>query len=420
MSITLMAYPMAFLIEPEKAKNETLKLASCHSILNETAAKKNLKYIKVLTNLEYKHIKYLMQLIDCSEIQKDVYYLPSGVTVEWVNRGKYLYANIGGNVSSKILQIEGESFFKNLDSIAGKNVRLINSFEFFYYDYDTSYTSIPQIYSALKEQGAEQIFSTSDNEIIANLNGQNIKYFRRLQDETFTLEVEQKISILNIGDVGEVEGITITTGLTNLKIKTNIKPEELKKLLEKANYLFYELNGQTPLKNSNATLNWVLKNGYYIAEFSGANNTAITKEAEIIFRKLNIAAGRDLRFVNDTSTAVYTYATNYTDKGILLNTLIEHGAQEISEIGDEVSCVLFGMEMIYYKKNQSNGYTLDITQISDKSECEDLIKDLNEEYGLNIQEMTYNKIKERLEKENMCLESEVIMEDNSIVLTIDI
>ena len=38
---------------------------------------------------------------------------------------------------------------------------------------------------------------------------------------------------------------------------------------------------------------------------------------------------------------------------------------------------------IYYKKDGSNGYTLDVTQVSDKAECEDLINDLNDEYGLN-------------------------------------
>jgi hypothetical protein len=135
---------------------------------------------------------------------------------------------------------------------------------------------------------------------------------------------------------------------------------------------------------------------------------------------MNIAAGRDLRRINDVSTTVYTYTTNYTDKGTLLNTLTEHGAEEIAENGDEISCKLYGMEMVYYKKSGSNGYTLDITQISNVSECESLINDLNDEYGLNIQEMTYNKIKERLDKENMRLESETVMDDNSIVLTIDV
>ena len=76
--------------------------------------------------------------------------------------------------------------------------------------------------------------------------------------------------------------------------------------------------------------------------------------------------------------------------------------------------------MVYYKKDSTGGYVLDITQVSNKGKCEDVINDLNEEYGLNIQEMTYNKIKERLEQENMRLESESIMDDNSIVLTIDI
>ena len=104
----------------------------------------------------------------------------------------------------------------------------------------------------------------------------------------------------------------------------------------------------------------------------------------------------------------------------MLNTLTEHGAEEIIESDGEISCKLFGMEMVYYKKDGSDGYTLDITQITDKGTCEDLINDLNEEYGLNIQEVTYNKIKERLEQENMRLESETVMDDNSIVLTIEV
>ena len=252
------------------------------------------------------------------------------------------------------------------------------------------------------------------------MNGQSVRYFKSEYEASYTLEVEQKVKIMNIGLSGKSEGVNVTYGLTNLKIQTNIKPEELRTLLRKSNYLFYEADCQTPLKNSNATLNWVLKNGFYTAEFSGSNNSAITKEAEIIFRKLNIAAGRDLRLINDISTTVYTYTTNYTDKGTLLNTLYEHGAEEISESGDEVSCKMFGMEMVYYKKDGSNGYTLDITQVSNKTECESVINDLNDEYGLNIQEMTYNKIKERLDSENMRLESETVMDDNSIVLTIDI
>lgn len=420
MSITLMAYPMAFLIYPEEAKNEKLRIASDDVLINKSAADKNLRSIRVLTNITYDELKDFIKYIDCKNVYSNIYNFPSGLKAELVTYGKYVVATLFGPLSAEDLQTYGEKFFEELDNAAQRNVRLIGSSEYFYYNYETSYTKLTEIYSNLKQECADQIFSTSENEVVANLNGQSIKYYKPQGEQCFLLEIEQEIKILNIGLHGGAQGTNVTYGLTNLKIQTNIRPEELKYLLKAANYLFYEADAQTPLKNSNATLNWVLKDGYYVAEFAGSNNDAITKEAEIIFRKLNVAAGRDLRLINDVSTAVYTYTTNYTDKGILLNTLTEHGAEEIAETGEEVSCKLFGMEMIYYKKDGSNGYTLDITQVSNKSECEDVINDLNEEYGLNIQEMTYNKIKERLDRENMRIESESVMDDNSIVLTIEI
>lgn len=421
MSITLMAYPMAFLIQPEEARKEKLQISKTQELLNKDVANKNLKSIRVLTNIEYSEFLAIMSNIaDCKKQNPMLYKFQSGIVLEWKNHGKYMVATLSGDVNPMLLQTQGEQIFSQMDVIAGRNVRLIESCEYFYYNYSTEYSKVSEIYSALKSQGATGIFPTPENEIVANLNGQSVKYYLNPEDASYMLEVEQKVTILNIGLRGDFQGTNVSYGLTDLKIQTNIKQDELKSLLKKANYLLYSENMQTPLKNSNATLNWVLKNGYYTAEFSGSNNAAITKEAEIIFRKMNIAAGRDLRSINDISTAVYTYTTNYTDKGMLLNTLIEHGAEELCESGDEVSCKLFGMEMVYYKKPDSQGYTLDITQVSNVSECNDLITDLNEEYGLNIQEMTYNKIKERLDKENMRLESEAVLDDNSIVLTIDI
>lgn len=416
-----MAYPMAFLINPEEAKNEKLKRAADDKAVNEEVATENLRSIRVLTNIKPEELNGLMSMIECNKADTSTYNLQNNIKVHWSIKGKYCSAIISGGHNAKDLQQEGEEFFKQLDEYAMRNVRLIESNEYFYYTYDTAYQNMRDIYAKLKEQGAKHIYSTEDDEVVADVEGQNVRYLKPDNEPNYILEVEQKVTIMNIGMSGDYEGTNIRYGyLSNLKIQTNIKQEELKTLLKKANYLYYSGNSSTPLKNSDATLNWVYKNGFYVAEFSGTNNAAINKEAEIIFRKLNIAAGRDLRLINDQSTIVYTYNTNYTDKGILLNTLTEHGATELVENGDEVSCKLFGMEMVYYKKDSNGGYVLDITQVSDKGECEDVINDLNEEYGLNIQEMTYNKIKERLEQENMRLESESVMDDNSIVLTIDV
>ncbi len=420
MSITLMAYPMAFLIAPEEAKKEQLRIKTDDKNKNQSVATENLKFIKVMTNVENNELERFMTEVGTFQFDNKHFFVNStnlDIKIEKID--DIITFSLSGTDNPTILLSSSEALFTDLDRIAHRNVRLINNKEIFYYNYTTNYTSIKEIYTELKKQKAKQIRETDTNELTANLKGQYIRYYKLLPDERFMLEVEQKVTIMDIGKFEQYSDQYNSYTLTNLKIKTNIKTEEeLKHLLEQVRYGYYE-GGQTPLRNSYADLKWVLKDGYYVAEFSGQNNTAITKEAEILFRKMNIAAKRDLRLVNETSTVIYTYNTNYTDKGVLLNTLYEHGATEITENNDEISCKLFNMEMKYYK-NETNAYVLDITQNSNKAECEDVIHDLNEEYGLNMQEITYNKIKERLQQENLNLDSETVLDDNTIVLTIEI
>lgn len=433
MSITLMAYPAAFLTAPEKAPAEQLRLKEADNNTARELQTKNLKYIRVLTNINFNEWKIFSEAFLnlreeyggwYSDVETDMFLYPE---VE----GKFVTFTVLKNDYPQLLQQNAEQFFKRLDGILGRNVRLLGNRETFYYNYATEYTNQKEIYKTLKQQKASQIFADENGGVVANLNGQNIRYFCGNEHNTryhlhspecegkWMLEAEQVITIMNIGVDENSAGRYSAYAMTSLKIPTNIKKKELKTFLKSANYGFYEANGNTPLRNSYVTLNWIEKDGYYTAEFSGRNNNAITQEAEKIFQKINIAAGRDLRLINDTAFAIYTYNTNYTDKGVLLNTLYEHGAEEIEEDGETVTCKLFNMEMKYYK--QENGaYSLDITQISNKSECENLINDLNDEYGLNMQEITYNKIKERLEQENLRLESESVLDDNSVVLTIEI
>ena len=115
-----------------------------------------------------------------------------------------------------------------------------------------------------------------------------------------------------------------------------------------------------------------------------------------------------------------TQKTNYTYKETLIKTLSEHGATNIISDDFNVTCEMFGMKLHYSKDFKNDAYNLEIMQITNQSECEQLLQDLDEEYGLNIQDLTYRKILERIKDKNMRLESEEVSEDNSIVLTIDL
>ena len=417
MSITLMAYPTAFLISPDKANDEKLQIFKSQK--NTPIAAEKLHSVRVFTNLSIEQTQDLMRAVNAQKLYEKIWQLNHNLKIEWIDEGNFATAILSGCESAEELQRYGESFFQNADKIFGYNVREIRSKETFYYEYETEYTDVRDIKPVLKKQGAKEI-SVSDDEtsLSAKLQGDNIKYYKR--DGKFFLEVEKRISIVNININNEVPMTAHRqSAFSSVKIETNIEAHELAYFLQLSGYRFMRANGQTPLKTPYSTLNWYLENGKYTAEFSGTNQQALNAEIEDIFKKLNMFAKRDVRFVDNLSKTVYTYNTNYTDKNILINTLLEHGASNLEEKGDNVGCRIFDMDMNYVKKDDGS-FALEITRVTDKSECENLVKDLNEEYGLNIQEMTYNKIKERLEAENLRLEDETVLEDNSIVLTIDV
>lgn len=418
MSITLVAHPMAFLLSPQSAKNNKIKLKNSDDVEIHTASQGDLVQIKIQSNLRMSEVKELMSKFAVTNIGNDTYYFYRGLSVKWESDGRYTYASIADSDGGSDIQSFGEAFFQELDGFAKRNTRVVNSKETFYYIYETDYKDIRQIYSALKSNGAKNVYPQNDG-VIANLDGQQLRYFS--DKGKFFLETENVIEILNIGVTENIStSREFNAQYKDLKIKTNIKPLELKMLLDKANYLLYKGNMQTPLKSSNVVLNWELSDGYYNAVFSGTNNLQVNKEAEILFSKLNGIAGRDVRLVNDISTIIYSYQTNYTDKAILLNTLTEHGATDIVEEYDTITCKVFGLEMKYFKSDENPAFELEITQVSKPEDCESIVNDLNDEYGLNVQEITYNKIKERLDQENLRLESETVLDDNSIVLTIEV
>ncbi len=412
-----MAYPTAFLISPEKVKNEKLKIFDS-SKSQQNSAKKNLRKITVLTNLDIRDLGQAMRFVNnCKICAPQTYIFENGLEVHWILENNQLKAEVSGCNDSEQLQQYGEQYFKRLDTILGRNIRDIRSRETFYYTYETSYTDARDIYDALKEQNAREIYMSQDETIVtAKVEGDNIKYYK--QDTNFMLEVEKRISVVNIGINEDTQRTFRQSPLQSVKVQTNIAAYELADLLQKSGYRYMRASGDTPLKTTYSTLNWRLEDGKYFAEFSGLNEKALNSEIEQIFRNMNKVAGRDLRLINKKSSVTYKYKTNYTDRGILINTLLEHGASNLEESSDKISCRLFDMDMVYLM--QDGAFMLEITRVSDVNECESLMNDLNDEYGLNIQEMTYKKIKERLSQENMRLEDETVLADNSIVLTIDV
>ena len=417
MSITLTAFPTAFLISPESAKD--IKLTQVLSNIKNKAIKSlvsdfvSLKSVRVLTNLRMGEIMNLMSAFDdVQSIGNYEYKFRNGLVVEWKYQDGFCCAILTGKPTYKTVTKHAENFFKTLETIKRTNIRDINSEEFFYYNYETEYVKSEDIVNELKFRGAVNLEKISETEVKACYNNQNIKYYLLDDSDKFILETEQKISLVNIGIDNSL--------ISNVVIKTNLTPDELKSLLRNFGYDFNDVESQTPLKMSSNMIEWVLSDGYYSAHLRNIKASHLRGEVEHLFEAMNNKIGRDVRIIDNKASLTYTYKTNYTDKGVLINTLTEHGAKNLSENNGDITCELFGMDMKYSKTEDGKAYNLVIERVTDKSECEGLISDLNDEYGLNIQEITYKKILERIGSQNMHLESEEVLDDNSIVLTIEI
>lgn len=113
------------------------------------------------------------------------------------------------------------------------------------------------------------------------------------------------------------------------------------------------------------------------------------------------------------------FPTVIMDKQALLKTLEEHGATNFQTEGGQISCNCEAFHLTFTKKEKDKPYTMVATYNKDYG-LNELVENLGSEYASNAQEISYNKIKERLEKQNLEIEEEEVFDDNTIVLTVNL
>ena len=121
--------------------------------------------------------------------------------------------------------------------------------------------------------------------------------------------------------------------------------------------------------------------------------------------------------VNDVVEKVYE--TPFMDKEILLKTIEEHGIYDIKEEDGKVSGKIDTFNLLFEKPEQDKPYNLKIT-CNKKDNTDEKVNDISSEYGMNVQEAAYLSIVEKLKENNMEIEEEVVEDDNTIVLTVNL
>ena len=114
-----------------------------------------------------------------------------------------------------------------------------------------------------------------------------------------------------------------------------------------------------------------------------------------------------------------TFETPFTDETILTKTLEEHGMTNITKWENGLSGEMDNYKLIFEKPSYDKPYNLRITCL-EQDDAEEKVSDISGEYALNVQEDAYLHIIDKLKENNMQIEEEEVMEDNTIVLTVNI
>ena len=114
-----------------------------------------------------------------------------------------------------------------------------------------------------------------------------------------------------------------------------------------------------------------------------------------------------------------TFETPFMDKNILKKTLEEHGVRNIIEWENGMSGEVENYKLNFEKPETDKPYNLRISCL-EQDNAEEKAGDLSNEYALNVQEDAYLHIIDKLKENNMQIEEEEVMEDNTIVLTVNI
>lgn len=112
------------------------------------------------------------------------------------------------------------------------------------------------------------------------------------------------------------------------------------------------------------------------------------------------------------------FRTVIMDKRTLLKTITEHGAENIQIDGNDITCNCEGFH-IQFISHYNAPYSMKVA-FNNPAGLDNLVSDLGTEYSVNAQEISYNKIKERLGTKNLQINDEEILEDDTIVLTVNL
>lgn len=198
---------------------------------------------------------------------------------------------------------------------------------------------------------------------------------------------------------------------------------ELVKCIEKAGYDAQNWGSaiKTHIKGEENFFFWEYAEGKWCAIFAKSDSRAMIKKFmdDLEHKSGTRVFSNTPQLKRKPQMKTFKYPTNFNDEDLLMKTLMDYGANPVKDVNGDIIMNLAGNEFKFHKIREEP-YQVEVKSTGNSKQIYNHLSLIDGDYKGNVQAYTYENLKKNLEDRNLNIESEEVLEDNSIVITVNI
>lgn len=163
---------------------------------------------------------------------------------------------------------------------------------------------------------------------------------------------------------------------------------------------------------------WEFVDGKWIAVFSKHHEQAVLNR---FMSALENSTGIKIfgEKTNTSDQSPIEFPTNFRDGAMLIEALKELGAHPVMRANGPIICKIDRTELVFQQIGASP-FTVEIKNSPSLEQAYHFLSDIDDDYKRCVQTAIYEKVKARATESNMAIESEEVLADKTILITLRI
>lgn len=204
-----------------------------------------------------------------------------------------------------------------------------------------------------------------------------------------------------------------------VRVPSNFTTElELTRTVKKAGYdaIKFGPSIKTHIDGEKSFFFWELVDSKWVAIFSKDQDQAVLDRFKSMVESV---ADRRIfgEFLTPAVTVSAQFPTNFRDADLLMKVLTEFGAQPVKRSNGLVLCKIQNTSLVFTQIGNAP-YMVEVKNGPNLEQVYQYMADIDDDYKRCVQTAVYEKVKSRATERDMTIESEEVLPDKTILLTL--